>query len=209
MNIQSCKSRTLRCGLSLIETTVATVLVSITLVTSLNTLAFVLQATNRNAQAQRATLIAQFLLAEITSRPFEDPANASTALGIESDESGRSTWDDCDDYQGWSTNSIGTLDGVPLEYAAGWSCSCSVGYCMPANPNMLSTSQTTLKRVDLQLVSPAARTFSFSSLRSANGALLEAQSTGTSVLANVEVSLSSEGKSLSANTRLQNQQESD
>ncbi len=196
-----------RGGISLIETTVATLLVSITLVTSLNTLAFVLTTTSRDAEAQRANQIAQFLLAEITSRPFEDPTNATGTLGIEAGESIRATWDDCDDYHGWNTSSINNLDGLPLANAAGWVSSVNVNYCSPLNPNSISASQTTLKRIDLSLVSPSAKMFSFSSLRSAAGVLQKPQATGTSVLANVEVSMTSGIKSLTTNARLQNQQE--
>ena len=195
-------------GFSLIETTVATLLVSISLVASLNTMAFVLTTTSRDAEAQRANQIAQFLLAEITSRPFADPVNATGTLGTESGEgSQRSTWDDCDDYHGWSTTTINDLDGVPLATATGWSCAVSVNYCSPTNPNVLSLSSTTLKRVNVTLTSPSSHSFSYSSLRCAAGTLLAAQAAGTDVLANVDIVLTKSGKSLVTSTRLQNQQE--
>lgn len=193
---------------SLIETTVATLLVSISLVASLNTMAFVLTTTSRDAEAQRANQIAQFLLAQITSRPFADPENATGTLGTESgDGSLRTTWDDCDDYHGWSTTTITDLGNVPLATAVGWSCAVSANYCSPTNPNTLSLGATTLKRVNLTLTSPSSRSFTYSSLRCAAGTLLAAQPTGTDVLANVDMVLTQNGKSLVTSTRVQNQQE--
>ncbi len=193
---------------SMIETTVATLLVSISLVASLNTMAFVLTTTSRDAEAQRANQIAQFLLAEITSRPFADPVNDTGSLGTESgDGSLRTNWDDCDDYHGWSTTTITDLDGVPLATATGWSCAVSVNFCSPTNPNALSLSATTLKRVNLSLTSPSSHTFTYSSLRCTAGTLLAAQPAGTEVLANVDILLTKSGKSLVTSTRVQNQQE--
>lgn len=195
-------------GFSLIETTVATLLVSLSLVASLNTMAFVLTTTSRDAEAQRSNQIAQFLLAEITSRPFADPINATGTLGTEVGEgSVRAAWDDCDDYQGWSTSSITNLNNAPLANAIGWSCTVSVNYCNPNNPNVLSLSSTTLKRINLTLTSPSSRSFTYSSLRCAAGTLLAAQKAGSNVLANAEIVLTKDGKSLVTSTRLQNQQE--
>ncbi len=205
MSFVNSKSRS---GFSLIETTVATVLVSISLVASLNTMAFVLTTTSRDAESQRSNQIAQFLLAEITSRPFADPVNATGSLGLEAGETSlRSAWDDCDDYHGWNTSTINDLNGSPVANANGWSCSVSVNYCSPNNPNVGSGSATTLKRINLSLVSPSSRSFTFSSLRCASGTLLKTQAAGTTVLANTEISLTKAGKSLVTSTRLQNQQE--
>ncbi len=199
-----------RRGLSLIETTVATLLVSISLVASLNTMAFVLTTTSRDAHSQQASQLAQFLLTEIVSRPFADADNATGALGIETDETSvRATWDDCDDYHGWNSAIISNLDGVALANSLGWSCAVSVDYCTPPDPNVVSVSPTSLKRINLTLVSPSAQTYSYTTLRCAEGMLLATQMTNTNVLANAEFSLTANGKSIVSAARVQNQQESD
>ena len=72
-------------GFSLLETIAATVLVTLTLVTSLNSMAFLLKTTHHQSHAQQATTIAQILLAEIMAQPFADAVNSSASLGNEAD----------------------------------------------------------------------------------------------------------------------------
>ncbi len=195
-------------GVSLLETAVATLLVSITLVVSLNTLAFVTQTTLRDAEAQRSTQIAQVLLSEISSKPFADSVNATTALGRESGEPAtRAAWDDCDDYKSWSTTAIATVAGQSLGGATGWQAQVDVVYCDPSNPNATVTGPTQLKRINLALTSPSGRSFTYTTLRCANGVLLTAQATGTNVLTSVDISLQGAGAPSTTNTRFHNQQE--
>ena len=195
-------------GFSLLETAVATLLVSITLVVSLNTLAFVTQTTLLDAEAQRSTQIAQVLLSEISSQPFADPVNATSALGRESGEpTTRALWDDCDDYKSWSTSAITTPSGQPLSGTAGWQSQVNVVYCDPSSPTVKATVPTQLKRITLALTSPTGQVFTFASLRCANGVLLTAQPTGTNVLTSVDVSMQSVGAPSTTSTRFHNQQE--
>ncbi len=198
----------MRPGLSLLETTLATVLVSLTLVGSLNSLAFVLNTTGRNAQTLQAAQIAQRLMAEIACRPFLDPDNSSNSIGLDSGETAnRATWDDCDDYHNWSTTTITDRSGLALPGAAGWKLQVKVFYGEPADPLKKVSSSSRFKCVELVLTSPTARQFTYYALRAERGVLTSQQVAGSSVLAAVDLSLQAEGRSSATSTRLHNQQE--
>lgn len=198
-----------RSGFTLLETTVATVLVAITLVASLNSLAFVLKTTSHEAHFERATHIAQVLIAEVSSQPFADTVNSTASIGLETDEIGfpRVLWDDCDDYHGWSTTSITDRDGNALARANDWSAAISVSYAMPSSPAATSAAVSPLKKIQLLLTAPSGQNFVFETLRAQAGVLHAPQAVGSSILSSVDVQLQASGKSLSLGTRLQNQQE--
>ncbi len=198
-----------RQGLSLLETTLATVLVSLTLVASLNSLAFVLTTTGRDAQTLQASQIAQTVLAEIASRPFRDPTETSTSIGLDAGEtSDRATWDDCDDYHNWSMSTITDRDGQVLPGAGGWTVQVKVTHGDPSNPVIELGGSSGFKCIEVVLISPSARQFKFYALRAERGVLTGQQAAGSSVLAAVDLSLQVEGKSSTTSTRLHNQQES-
>jgi MSHA pilin protein MshD len=199
-----------RRAFGLIETVVATVLVAITLVASLNSLAFVLKTTQHQAHTYRASLLAQTLLAEITAQPFEDSENASGVIGLESDElaAQRPQWDDCDDYHGWSSTHLVHRDGQPWLEASGWNVDVDVTYVHVNDPNLVSAASSTLKRIRLTLTSPSAQNFVFDALRSAQGALLEPQYAGQGALADVAIVVQGPPHGYVSGTRVHNQQES-
>lgn len=197
-----------RQGLSLLETTLATVLVSLTLVASLNSLAFVLNTTGRDAQTLQASQIAQSVLAEIASRPFLDPTTTSTSIGLDAGEtSERATWDDCDDYHNWSTTTITDRNGQVLPGASGWTLQVNVTYGDPSEPLRKVSSSSRFKCIELVLNSPSARQFKYYALRAERGVLTSQQAAGSSVLAAVDVAFQATEKSSTTSTRLHNQQE--
>lgn len=197
-----------RQGLSLLETTLATLLVSMTLVASLNSLAFVLTTTGRDAQTLQASQIAQAVFAEIASRPFFDPTNTSASIGPDAGESSeRATWDDCDDYHNWSTAAITDCYGHVLPGSNGWTLQVKVIYVEPSNVVNQVGSSSGFKRIELVLISPSARQFKYYALRAQRGVLTSQQAAGSNVLAAVDLSLQSEGKLTTTSTRLHNQQE--
>lgn len=199
-----------RCGFSLLETVAATVIVSISLIASMRTLAFVVSATGREANSERATEIAQLILTEITSKPFEDPDLPTVIIGVEIDELlwPPKQWDDCDDYDRWSTSSITDASDTVLPLAVGWSASIRVRYVDEVDPSVSSLIATQLKKISLTLNSPNSQQFSFSALRCNKGVLLHAQAAGSLVLAGAEILVDAAGQSSAAATRIHNQQES-
>lgn len=63
----------------------------------------------------RADALAQSLLEEILSKPYTDPDEAG-AIGPEGDESGRSDFDNVDDYHGYSESAGGLVDHAASAY---------------------------------------------------------------------------------------------
>ncbi len=67
--------------------------------------------TAQNARSTLAVNLAQDLMEEILAKPFSDPD------GNETGETGRSNWDDMDDYNGYSEaeGTIAGFDGVTVD----------------------------------------------------------------------------------------------
>ncbi len=148
-------------------------LVGTLLVTSLHTVSFVSSARNRQQDASTAALISQQLMTEFSSQPFRDPTDNADALGKNSGESDRYSFDDFDDYDGWSAEAISSYAGLPLPLASGWSASVSVEYVSEEDMQS-SVSSTELKKLTLVLASPRGRQFAFHCLRHLRGVSMQA-----------------------------------
>lgn len=77
------------------------VVLSLALVAVLSTSVAGQQHLNAADRAMTGTRVGRDLLEEISSLAYEDPA-APVVFGAEAGESGRQTWDDVDDYDGYS-----------------------------------------------------------------------------------------------------------
>lgn len=198
-----------RAGFSLLEITLASVIVSITLVASLNSLAFVTATGVSESNSHVAARLAQVLFAEIASQPFLDPDTGAVGIGLESGEDAaqRSSWDDCDDYHSWTSSSLQTINGDTIPGSQGWSSQVDVVFCDVNNPNQDAGNTSQLKRITLTLTSPSNQTFIFHTLRSQDGVLQHARGTSAQALAHVSVFSSGDGRTNVAATRLVNAQE--
>ncbi len=97
---QASQSRTRR-GFTLVESLLAATLLAATVAAI--SMPFTAAARNQQVDARRtvATSLANDLVEEIISRPFDDP-DGSSSPGPETGESGRSAFDNIDDYDGYS-----------------------------------------------------------------------------------------------------------
>lgn len=161
---------------SLIETVMASMLVSIMIVTAVHAMAFVARTTSGTYEAEVAYRLAQELLCEISSRAFSDPDRVTTELGIDPGESASrpSTWDDFDDYNQWTNSSLEASLGGSLGDSAGWSMGVKCTYCDPLDPLQNETIPTSLKKCVVRLISPSGHGFEFMALRSDQGTSLGA-----------------------------------
>ena len=93
-----------RSAFTIVESLISVVLVGGVVVAALNTVGA--SATGRKASGDRITaiLMAQDLMAEILTKPYEDP-DGSPVFGVEPGELtiNRAAFDDVDDYSGWSS----------------------------------------------------------------------------------------------------------
>lgn len=113
-------------GFSLVESVVATLLVGLLVVASLQALAASLDSQSRSADLLRATLLAEQLLTELSALPWTDPQDPATAgtIGPDSDDpaspAARSQLDDLDDFDDWSETPPADAAGAPLLGMATW-----------------------------------------------------------------------------------------
>jgi len=69
------------------------------------------QEVQQSARLEQAVLLAESLMEEVVTRPFEDPQSlTSRALGPETGETDRTKFDNIDDYHGYSES-----DQIPRE----------------------------------------------------------------------------------------------
>ena len=121
--------RSSRAAFSLTEVVVSSAIVSVLLVAALQTVA----AAGQNRAVMQRRLVArqltQGLMAEILTKPFADP-EGGFGIGPDLGEiaSLRSTFDDLDDYHGWSAAPPESADGTALGDYAGWGRSVQVRY---------------------------------------------------------------------------------
>jgi hypothetical protein len=140
-----------RRGVSLVEVTVAVLLVSIMLAASMRSVAVSRMVDYKVANAARGKLLAQGLLAEILQQAYADPVVASTTLGPDAAnlETSRATYNDVDDYNGWTESPPKNRDGTLLSSdMTGWGRSVKVEWVNPASLTAsASVTETHCKRV--------------------------------------------------------------
>lgn len=102
-------------AMTLAETVVAMVVVSVLLVAALNTVGAAGRDRRMIDDNARATLLAGDLMTEIRAQAYEDPTSPG-GFGLEAGEAGanRLNFDDIDDYDGYSSTPPKTRDGAVL-----------------------------------------------------------------------------------------------
>jgi hypothetical protein len=103
-----------RRGTTLTEVAVSSLLVAIVLVTSLRATSVIHSATAVADQQVEWQVVADQIVEELRGLAYEEPDGASS-LGADTGEStsDRSTWDDCDDANGYRTDALMRHDGQP------------------------------------------------------------------------------------------------
>jgi len=138
-----------RCGITLIEVSVSTLLVGLIVVSSLRCLAMSVQRSKSSVNRTLATLLAEDLIEEILEQDYSDP-NQTPIFGDEAQEgtSNRSDWDDVDDYDGWVASPPQNSDGVKI-HDARWRRQVVVQHVSPDNLNtvLADTDDSGIKRI--------------------------------------------------------------
>lgn len=138
-----------RRGFSLAETAVASVILAVLVVAGLRAAGAL--GVSRRAMTERefADEVARATLAEIAALPYRDPTMASSAIGLESDDTrSRATFDDVDDYDGLLESPPADREGTTLVSEAGWELGVSVMFVDWSGRELKDTgSETGLKLV--------------------------------------------------------------
>ncbi|MCE1188553.1 MAG: hypothetical protein LWX56_05370 [Ignavibacteria bacterium] len=102
-------------------------------------------ANSKLQQAIRLSFDENTVLAQQTSA-----SGMSTTMGKESGETTETTFDDCDDYNGFTAR-----DSV--QNSAPFDISMTVGYVNPSTPDVITTTKTLHKKVIVRVTSPYMR----------------------------------------------------
>ena len=170
---------------------VATLLVAVLVIGALHTVGTVYRIRRLNLDRIAGPAMAHELMSEILSLAYEDPEHPGSALGINPGEvaGNRTTYDDVDDYHGWSSGAVGR-DGVARTGYPGWSFMVSVARLNPTTLGT-STTDTGLKRVSILAFSPTGTMLQIVGLRARGGALQQTRPVAASVVSHVAVELRS------------------
>lgn len=182
-----------RRGLSLVEATISMVIVSVVIAGALHVHAAASTNSLIATRSLEGRRLARMLLDEIRQCRYEEPeAGVTAAFGLEGESTAtRASWDDVDDYHGFSESGGGKLtgkSGAEIEGTAGWAWTVSVKWVSPADTTLTSVTETGLKRVTVIVTAPSGETTVVQGLRSANGLVDQASyATDTDVVTFVDL----------------------
>lgn len=155
-------------GFSMIEVTVAMLIVAGLMVAALETVGAT--ASGRRALTQRAgaAALAQDLMDEIRGRMYVGAGDNSGLIGRSPAElvaTTRAAFDDVDDFDGWSESVLVDENGVPLPGFNGWSRKVTVRFAVPALPATDSVTDQNVKRIEVTVTPKGGVPFKIVSLR--------------------------------------------
>ncbi len=154
-------SRRGRSGFTLVEATIAVVIVSGLLVMTMSAFGAIGRARKLQADRQQALALGEQLMTEILQCYFQEPTTGAV-------NATRPLYNDVDDYNGYTDSPPKSKDGTALAGCTGWSRSVSVASVQVNDPS-ITQSGTGLKRVTVTVTGPAGRTWTMQGFRSRYG----------------------------------------
>lgn len=142
------RPRSSRAGLTIAEVVVCTLLVSLLMLGSLESLGQLVHSRQVSSQRARAQQLAVQLLVECVDKHYEEPGG-SPALGLDAGENSgnRLPLDDVDDYHLWSATPPQGPDGAALPNLSGWRRDVTVEWVELNDPSTVAGSDQGLKRI--------------------------------------------------------------
>lgn len=158
-----------RRGLTLAESVVAMTILSVLGVAAVNTLAAARLDRVWTRQYATAHQLAEAMMAEILEKPYADPEVGVGSFGLDAGELGsdRLTFDDVDDYEGWTSSPPKRADGASIAGATGYTRAVRVVRVTLANPRTTSATETGLKCIVVDVGVGSERLVRLYGLRSA------------------------------------------
>lgn len=141
-----------RRGFSLVETAIATVLVGGLFVVSMNMVGASRMTQSRYADREQALILAEDLLNEILSQPYEDP-DGGVVFGIEVGESLNlhASLDDADDYHYFTESPPTDAQGNTIPGAERFTRTSVVYWVKAESPAVPYSAETGVKRVVVEV----------------------------------------------------------
>ncbi|MDI1289672.1 MAG: prepilin-type N-terminal cleavage/methylation domain-containing protein [bacterium] len=138
-------------GFTLVEAIVSTVVVATMLVASLNAAGMAATSRAKVLWRVQGQQLASALMAELLTKPYEDPEDTTLVLGLDSGESAgdRTTFNDLDDFAGYQQQPPQGLDGQALMNESSWKWSVVVEWVNPSAPgsSALILTESGAKRI--------------------------------------------------------------
>ncbi len=161
-----------RAGISLLEVSISSLLVGLTLIASLETVGSVYRTQRLNASRLTGSSLAMELMTEILAMPYEDPEVNSLVLGTETGESAsnRSDFDDVDDYDNWNSLGVKSKSGTAVAGYANWRRQVDVNWFDPLT-GLNGILDTNLKKITVTVTSPVGNVTTLTAYRSKWGVL--------------------------------------
>ncbi len=182
----------IRLGITLVEVTISTLLVGILVIASLQSVANVGKTWTITNQRVDGQGLAQELIQEIVTQFYTDPTDPSaTTWGPEAGETNRATFNDIDDYSGWTESPVKNAAGTALPGYAGWSRTVLVQKIDPSNYKVINNSSLDkgLRAITVTVTSPTGKTTSVEVFRSNVGGSLQPMSANATLITWVGCSL--------------------
>ncbi len=139
-----------RPGITLAETVVATLLIAMVMVSTLQIVGPIARSTTVHADRLIAADLASEMIEEIATKPFVDPNTASIDdIGFDKDDvfTKRSEYDDIDDYNAWNSSPPMLSNGLTNYKLGSWTRSVKVSHVLLSDATTESVTSTGLKRV--------------------------------------------------------------
>jgi len=138
-----------RGGYTLVEAVVSSVIVGTMMVAALGTVGASRVGQYKTSQGSRGQLLAQSMMAEILSQSYREPVDVPV-FGPElpaEQGNGRASYDDVDDYHGWSASPPQNKDGSEIPGLDGWRRTVTVEWVNPFDLEEVESFETSIKRI--------------------------------------------------------------
>ena len=165
-----------RGGLTLVEVSISTLIVGMLMVASLQSVANVGRTWTATNQLVDGQGLAQELIREIVAQNYTDPTDPlATTWGPETGETTRATFNDLDDYDGWTESPVKNAAGTALTGYTGWTRSVIVQLLNKNNYSALSAGSVDqgLRAITVTVTSPTKKSTIAKVYRSNMGGTLQ------------------------------------
>lgn len=124
-------------AMTLVEVVIAMAVLGLVLVSLLQGASISLQMQRSTSEQTTGEILARELLDSVCALPYEEPGGAA-ALGLDAGEivADRTSFDDIDDFHGWSETPPQRPDGTAMPGVAAWSRDVTVEAVKPADPTV-------------------------------------------------------------------------
>jgi hypothetical protein len=128
--------------------------------------------------------LADQLMAEIVQCRFAEPSGGGTTLGPDAGELTRASYDDVDDYKGYTASPPVLRDGTAMPEYSGWTRAVDVVCVKPDQPDVpiVAGDPQVLKKITVRVTSPVGTVVILRALRGVDGAYEQAPTAVTNYL---------------------------